>query len=64
MTETKIKCQCGCGKTLYITPFSDRIEDSADLIFIGSELNGRKSFRNFNGVMIDKKVLIKLLKDG
>lgn len=54
--ETKVKCSCGCPTTLYVTSWDK------DSICIGSEKDGRKSFKKFKGIVIDKKELIKLIK--
>ena len=55
MKDTKIQCRCGCRRTFYIASFDD---DNA-LVAMGVEENARYSFKHFNGVIIDKKELLK-----
>lgn len=57
MKDQKIKCYCGCGRTLYIVDFED------NQICIGSELNARKSFKHFKGVVINKSELFEVLNE-
>ena len=52
MKDQKIKCECGCGYTLYIT------ELEKGLLCIGSEPNSKKGFKHFKGVVINKKKLL------
>ena len=56
MKDTKIKCMCGCGKTLYVCDNKD------GEVVVGSEDSAKKGFRIFKGVIVNKKDLIKLLK--
>ena len=42
---------------LYVTEWEN------NCLMIGSELNTRKSFRHFQGVVVNKSQLIDLLKD-
>ena len=57
MKDTKIRCDCGCNNTLYVTDWESEV-------MIGSEENARKSFKHFKGVVVDRKKLINLLKDN
>ena len=56
MENTKLYCNCGCGKVLYITDFGD------EQIVIGVEDNARKSFKSFNGVLINKRNLLNVFR--
>lgn len=58
MKDTKIQCQCGCKRTFYIASFDD---DHA-LVAVGVQENARYSMKHFNGVIIEKEKLLKLLK--
>lgn len=55
LKEQKIKCECGCGNTLYM----GHLEDG--LVTIGSEPNARRSFQHYQGVVIDRAKLFEML---
>lgn len=57
--DKKFKCLCGCNRVLYVS-----IEKDIDDIIIGSEESDKVSFEEFRGVVVSKKELLKLLKDG
>lgn len=56
----KIRCECGCPTWLYIS--LDDKGTKNETLFIGSELLAIKSFKNFKGVLINRKKLLNLLK--
>lgn len=56
MKDQKIKCQCGCSTTLYIT------ELEKGVLCIGSEPNAKKGFKHFKGVVIDRKKLLNVIR--
>ena len=55
MKDTKIKCSCGCGQTLYLADFGD------GELAVEVEKNAKKGFKTFRGVIVDKQRLLKLL---
>lgn len=55
-----IKCMCGCGYTLYVC--LDDKGKTSETLFIGVEKNAKKGFKNFQGLQVNRKELIKLLK--
>lgn len=55
LKDQKIKCDCGCKNTLYISHLDN------DLIVIGSEPNARKTYLHFQGVVISRTKMFELL---
>jgi hypothetical protein len=55
LKDQKITCECGCGNTLYMGNLE------GELITIGSEPNARRSFQHYQGVVIDRGKLFKML---
>jgi hypothetical protein len=55
LKDQKIKCECGCPMTLYVTDF-----EHGD-ITIATEPNARKGFKYTQGVVINRSKMFDVL---